>query len=379
MAANLTTAEKTPQSGRAMEWDLAAQWQVAWRVLKWSISALVVLGFLLVIGQGFLFYQMFAEVHWGLGAAFIILLSMVMALLIGRPLASFLSTPVIAKAPDGPEDPANLRIADLISRLKYDLKYLAALKKNPGLTAEREPIAQDIETGRALLAQIRRAGADDIPSLVIALTAFENDHIEARLSALNAEVDRLIHAEAVAVGVATAISMNGTVDAFIVLWRNANLVSKISRLYFGRPHLMGSLRILRDVAAIVVLSRALEDITDMTGDVIGGLLGRMGGLVAGPVMDGAVNAMMTLKLGYLAKNRCRSFEAWTPDRAERISARALARVKKESASVASDLLKRCGGLTARAANATTLAMDGSKSAWAIVQSWFGTKPAETPG
>ncbi|MEL7129377.1 MAG: DUF697 domain-containing protein [Pseudomonadota bacterium] len=379
MAANLTTAEKTPQSGRAMEWDLAAQWQVAWRVLKWSISALVVLGFLLVIGQGFLFYQMFAEVHWGLGAAFIILLSMVMALLIGRPLASFLSTPVIAKAPDGPADPASPRIADLVSRLKYDLKYLAALKKNPGLTAEREPIAQDIETGRALLAKIRRAGADDIPSLVIALTAFENDHIEARLSALNAEVDRLIHAEAVAVGVATAISMNGTVDAFIVLWRNANLVSKISRLYFGRPHLMGSLRILRDVAAIVVLSRALEDITDMTGDVIGGLLGRMGGLVAGPVMDGAVNAMMTLKLGYLAKNRCRSFEAWTPDRAERISARALARVKKESASVASDLLKRCGGLTARAANATTLAMDGSKSAWAIVQSWFGTKPAETPG
>ena len=189
-------------------------------------------------------------------------------------------------------------------------------------------------------------------------------------------MDKLIHAEAVSVGVATAISMNGTVDAFIVLWRNANLVSKISRLYFGRPHLRGSLMILRDVAAIVVLSRALEDVTDMTGEIIGGLLGRMGGLVAGPVMDGAVNAMMTLKLGYLAKRRCRSFEAWTPEKASSISSEVLERVKRESSSVANDLMKKVGGLPASAARAAENAMKGSKNAWSLVQSWFGKSPGE---
>ena len=188
-------------------------------------------------------------------------------------------------------------------------------------------------------------------------------------------MDSLIHAEAVGVGIATAVSMNGTVDAFIVLWRNANLVARISRIYFGRPHLMGSLRILRDVAAIVVVSRALEDVTDITGDVIGGLLGKMGGLVAGPVMDGGVNAMMTLKLGYLAKRRCRSFKGWSAKQAKSISAEALKDVKEESGSVVTDLLKGVGGLTSHAARATEKALAGSKSAWGLVQSWFGGKPA----
>jgi uncharacterized membrane protein YcjF (UPF0283 family) len=177
------------------------------------------------------------------------------------------------------------------------------------------------------------------------------------------------------VGVATAVSMNGTVDAFIVLWRNANLIARVSRIYFGRPHLGGSLRILRDVAAIVVVSRALEDVTDITGDVIGGLLGRMGGLVAGPLMDGGINAMMTLKLGYLAKRRCRSFKGWSAGQARAISEEALQGVKQESGSVVADLLKRCGGLTSHAARATEKAFAGSKNAWGLVQSWFGGKPA----
>ena len=66
-------------------------------------------------------------------------------------------------------------------------------------------------------------------------------------------------------------------------------------------------------------------------------------------MDGAVNAMLTLKMGYLAKRRCRAFEGWSARQARSISAEALERVKKESGSVATDLLKRCGGLTSRAA------------------------------
>ena len=119
----------------------------------------------------------------------------------------------------------------------------------------------------------------------------------------------------------------------------------------------------------------LEDVTDITGDVIGGLLGKMGGLVAGPVMDGGVNAMMTLKLGYLAKRRCRSFKGWSAKQAKSISAEALKDVKEESGSVVTDLLKGVGGLTSHAARATEKALAGSKSAWGLVQSWFGGKPA----
>ena len=376
MSTDVTVQEKTPESGE-VEWELARQWILAWRALKWSFTALAVLGFLTVIGQGFLFYEMFARIHPWLGIGFVILLAAALVLLVGRQIRSFLTTPGMASPPDVHVDPEAPDPAAMSARLRYDLKYLKAISKNPELADQKEMIAAELDAGRALLNRTDGASGWAAKQLYADIVAFERDAIEARLKSIDARVDRIIHAEAVGVGVATAVSMNGTVDAFIVLWRNANLVSRISRLYFGRPHLRGSLLILRDVAAIVVVSRALEDVTDITGDVIGGLLGRMGGLVAGPVMDGAVNAMMTLKLGYLAKRRCRSFEAWSEQRAPALSAEALEKVRKESTSVVTDLMKRCGGLTSSAARATEMAMQGSKNTWTIVRSWFGTPVAKT--
>lgn len=358
------------------EWEIATQWKLAWRALKWSFTAISVLGLMAIIGEGFLFYRLFADVHPVLGWVFAGLLAAVLILLVGRPLASFFSTPVMARPPDVTLDIEAPAPHAMHARLQYDLKYLKALRRNPELKTEREAINRDLRTGAKLLSRAAGAKGEAAKEFAREIVQFEHEHIEARLKTLDARVDKLIHAEAVSVGVATAISMNGTVDAFIVLWRNANLVSRISRLYFGRPHLRGSLLILRDVAAIVVLSRALEDVTDMTGEIIGSLLGRMGGLVAGPVMDGAVNAMMTLKLGYLAKRRCRSFEAWTPEKAGSISSEVFERVKKESSSVANDLMKRVGGLPASAARAAESAMKGSKNAWSLVQRWFGKTPGE---
>lgn len=361
------------------EWELASQWMSAWRILKWSFSAIIVLGFLVVIGQGFMFYRLFADIHPWLGWVFAGLLGLLLILLVGRPLASFFRTPVMAHPPDVHLDTVAPEPSALKARLTYDLKYLKALRRNPELASERADIDADIRRGRELLSEVGKGGVVGAGVLAQEIMAFEATHIEARLKAIDARIDRLIHAEAVSVGVATAISMNGTIDAFIVLWRNANLVSRIARLYFGRPNLRGSLMILRDVAAVVVLSRAVEDVTDMTGEIVGGLLGRMGGLVAGPVMDGAINAMMTLKLGYLAKRRCRSFEAWTPERSGSIAAEALKQVKAQSASVVTELLKASGGLTSTAAKAAERAMGGTKNAWALVQGWFGRRakaPAE---
>ncbi|MEQ8300340.1 MAG: YcjF family protein [Hyphomonas sp.] len=359
-----------------VQWELASQWAMAWRFLKWSATAFVVIGFLVVIGQGFLFYRMFDDVHPVLGYAYVVVLALILAVLVGRPLASFLAMPVAARPPSINIDPKAPAPAAMVARLKYDLKYLDMLAGNPLVQQERDAIRDSIVLGRALQDRVARCAPADAVAMSVELETFERIHIEALLKPLDAKVHALIHAEAVGVGVATAVSLNGTVDAFIVLWRNANLVARISRIYFGRPHLGGSLRILRDIAAIVVVSRALDDVTDITGEVIGGLLGRMGGLVAGPLMDGGVNAMMTLKLGYLAKRRCRSFKGWSAGQAKAISEEALQGVKQESGSVVSDLLKRCGGLTSHAARATEKALSGSKNAWALVQSWFGSRPSE---
>lgn len=358
-----------PKDG--VEWELASQWARGWKVLKWSVTALIVIAFLTVIGQGFLFYRLFDDVHPVLGYAYILILALILLVMVGRPVLAFWRMPVAARPPAIAIDPKAPSPHALVARLKYDIRYLEMLAGNPLVADERAAIEEGILRGRALLERAGRASSAEALMISADLEAFEREEIEAVLKPLDKEVDRLIHSESVGVGIATAVSMNGTLDAFIVLWRNANLIARIARVYFGRPHLWGSLRILRDVAAIVVVARALDDVSDLTGDVIGGLLGRMGGLVAGPVMDGGVNAMMTLKLGYLAKRRCRSFKGWSAGQARMISAEALKEVKEESGSVIGDLLKGVGGLTSTAARATEKALAGSRSAWGLIQSWFG--------
>tara|TARA_B100000678_G_scaffold256316_1_gene234561 strand:- start:11070 stop:12197 length:1128 start_codon:yes stop_codon:yes gene_type:complete len=371
----LTTTPERPD--QPISWELAHQWQRAWRVIKWLFTALIVLAFLLVIGEMYLFYEMFSGIHPWLGLAFAGLLTFLLFFLVGRPLLSFMRTPVAATPPAPPDDPARPTRAEAIKRMKYDLKYLRSLQKNPALVGETEAITADLVEGDRLLAELKASTDDDHIALLASLRKFEHEHIDRRLKLIDKEVDRLIHAEAVGVGVATAVSMNGTIDAFIVLWRNANLVAKVARLYFGRPNFRGSMLVLRDVAAMVVLSRALEDVTDLTGEVLGGILGRMGGILAGPLMDGAINAMMTLKLGYLAKRRCRSFESWSLKQAGAISKEAMEGVRKESGSVITDLISASGGLTRIASRAGEKAWRGSKSAWSYLSGWFGTKPEKT--
>ena len=373
---------KTPDADNTVSWELAGQWARAWRVVKWLFTALVVLAFLLVIGEMYLFYDLFFRIHPALGIVFASILTTLLIVLIGRPMLAFWRTPIAATPPPPPVDPANPTREEAIVRLKYDLKYLKSLAKNPALRDEAETIQVDIASGEVLLMDLRSAPPDQHIELLQTLRTFEHKHIEARLKAIDAQVEKLIHTEAVGVGVSTAVSMNGTVDAFIVLWRNANLVARVARLYFGRPNFRGSMLVLRDVAAMVILSRALEDVTDITGEILGSMLGRMGGVLAGPVMDGAINAMMTLKLGYLAKRRCRSFESWSLKQAGAISKEAMEGVKKESGSVIADLISASGGLTRIASRAGEKAWRGSKNAWAQVQGWFGNKPepdAEKPG
>jgi uncharacterized membrane protein YcjF (UPF0283 family) len=206
--------------------------------------------------------------------------------------------------------------------------------------------------------------------------------MEPLLAPLDRLVEQDIHAEATAVGVATAISLSGAVDAAIVLWRNVNMVSRVARIYYGRPSLRASLLVVRDVAGAVVLSRALDDVTDMAGDALGRVAGRIGGMIAGPVMDGSVNALVTLKLGYLAKSRCRSFTAWTPQKKANALAEVFNQIKTESVSVTGELVKTLGGVGGAVGGAVAWAggkaVAAPRSAWTQVRRLVARKPGAKP-
>ncbi len=352
-------------------WEIARQWGLAWRGLKWLVAGAVMAGALLVVGQIYLFHQLFADIHPWLGWGFVAAATAAFGWLIALPLARFFLTPAAARPPKIELETATPK--DVRRRLAFDVTYLESMSRNPELLYRRAEIEQAIADARAL-----KRGAPD----AAAVARFQRARIEPLLADLDKKVEAYIHAEAGAVGATTAISMNGSIDAFIVLWRNVNMIARIARLYYGRPNLRASLLILRDVAGAVILSRALDDVTDMAGEAVGGVLGKLGGLVAGPLMDGSVNALMTLKLGYVAKRRCRAFEPWTEKRKRRVIAEVFERLAKESTGVVEDLVRRCKGAataaTGAASGAGDVALRHSRSAWGKVQDLFVKRPGSVP-
>ena len=391
------------QSAPEERWEIADQWQQGWRTLKWAFGGFVTIGALVVVGQVFLFYQMFSEIHWSLGWSFAGLFAGLCFWFIAMPLFRFLQSPAIAEPPKVDLSADTISAGEIADRITYDAQYLKGMARNPALVAKQAEILKVQEELRLLKT---RATAADVSggrtSAAKELAALERDRIAPLLSDLDKQVDSYIHKEAIAVGASTTVSLNGSVDAFIVLWRNINMVARISRLYYGRPSLRLSMMILRDVMTAVLLSRALDDVTDAAGEALGGLVTRLGGLVVGPMIDGSVNALMTTKLGYLAKKRCRSFDVWNEAKAQRATRDVLEQVKKESASLINDVVKASSGFIGAATNAAGgvvgaagdavgaaagiaagaagKVMKAPKSAWSIVQDAFIKRPgAAKPG
>jgi uncharacterized membrane protein YcjF (UPF0283 family) len=201
-----------------------------------------------------------------------------------------------------------------------------------------------IDEAEALRDRLGRIDPGALDEAMRDIEAFERTRVAALLRPLDAEAERVIRNEALGVGVATAVSMNGTMDAFIVLWRNVNLVSKIARIYYGRPGPRAGLAIFRDVAATALLSNYLEGVTDHVGGLLGNWAGSVAGVVAGPLLDGGANALMTVRIGYLAKARCRSFQAWTDRHRRNVLIQCLKMTKDVSISILAEIARQTGGI-----------------------------------
>ncbi|MBI3461585.1 MAG: YcjF family protein [Planctomycetes bacterium] len=367
-----------PPGDLGVGWELVRQWRRALTGLRWATTVAIVLGVVVVLSEATRYYDFFARIHWALGYFFVAAMLAGMGLLVGVPVWRYLRLPAVVEPPDVSLKSAEMDPSQLALRARFVCRYCRGLLRNPELADKQQEIRQVAEESLAVWRRARTAGPGELPALVGELRQLESQRVEPLLTELDDRVDAYIRQEAVSVGIATAVSMNGTLDAFVVLWRNANMVSRISRYYYGRAGLRGSLRILRDVAAIVVLSRTMDDLSDMAGDLVGRTLGNLAGVFVGPVVDGAVNAVMTMKVGYLAKRRCRSFEAWTEEAAKNVLAEVLRRVTAESAGIIKELLGRVGGVGVRAASAAKSAAaagagavaSAGRNAWSFLRALF---------
>ena len=175
------------------------------------------------------------------------------------------------------------------------------------------------------------------------LAELERGAVARLLAPLDRKAADAIRAEALKVGLATAVSPYGTLDAFLVLWRNVNLVTRVATIYYGRPGARGTLGILRDVAMATMLGAYLEELGQIAGEAVGSLVGKTAGFFTGPLMEGCLNGVATLRIGYVAKSRCRAFSAWTPKTAPQAARDAVAEAAQQSAGLVKDVVTAVGG------------------------------------
>ncbi len=287
-------------------------------------------------------YEALARVDPLLGVAFLLALGLFLSWFVGRPVYRFLRLPRVMRVPRLP--PRERREPRHLARhLAYVERYVRALPSNPEWSGEVAQVEACAGRCRALAARALVAGPADLVALEVEATEIDRKLVAPLVAPLDRRVSDLIRAEAYRVGLATAVSPYGTLDAFIVLWRNANLVSRIAHVYYGRPGPRGSLRVLRDVSLAAIAGAYLQDLGHLAGEFVGALAGKTAGFFAGPLMEGCLNAVATLRIGYLAKARCRAFQEWNEKTAADAARQAMIEAGHLSAGVVTDLVRTVGG------------------------------------
>jgi hypothetical protein len=312
------------------------------RTARWLSFSLIGVVFFLLAFRVADIYRAAADVHPLLGIAFLLAVGLAFAWLIGRPLWRFLRMPVAMRPPRMP-NAAERTPKDLARHLEFVERYVDALRRNPEWEGDPEDIEEAVVACRALRIEAGRIAPADLGLLAGRVTAFEKQVVERLLAPLDRKVADVIRAEAFKVAMATAVSPYGSLDAFLVLWRNANLVSRIAVIYYGRPGARGTLSVLRDVAMATMVGAYLGDLAEVAGDAVGSLAGKTAGFFAGPLMEGCLNGVATLRIGYVAKGRCRAFSAWTERTAMDATHAALKEAGRFSAGLVSDVARGVGG------------------------------------
>jgi putative membrane protein len=320
-------------------WELSAQWRRFLRRVRWGTRLVLIGGLIVLAAEIASVYRLFHDLHPMAGWLAATLFVAALAWFVGRPVLAAVRVPRAVRPPRLPAIEER-SAQDLRQQVGYLRRYLRNLGRNEELVHHQS----DVRLALDELERIASAPEDGV-DIHQRIVDFERERVLPLLDELDTRVDAIIYREALAVGTSTALSPNGTLDVFFVLWRNANLTATIARIYYGRPGLAGSALVLKDVASAILLASVMERISDVSAGLIrklgeGGRSLPLLGAVVGPAVDGLVNALMTMKLGYLAKERCRSFQAWDGDTQSHAVRRSFRAVGRAGTDLFDDLLRR---------------------------------------
>ncbi len=145
--------------------------------------------------------------------------------------------------------------------------------------------------------------------------------IESELAVLDRQVEDEIKRVATTVFLSTAVSQSGRLDAILVLAAQSRMIWKIAHLYYQRPSLREMVHLYANVTATAFLAGELDDLElhQMIQPLAAGSLGAVGGAIPGmqvfttilvnSILSGSANAFLTLRVGMIARDSCRSLVA----------------------------------------------------------------------
>lgn len=231
-----------------------------------------------LVNQFYLLYQLLKGIHPWVGGLFVGLLAFALAYLLIRLVLLYIRS---LPAPHLPDHPTQ----EDYDRYLEDM--LACLSKNRLLS-------------RDLLTDESRS---------------KEERVTIALDSLDREGEPIIRRHANSIFLSTTISQNGSLDAIMVLVTLVKMVWQLGQVYGTRPSLKSLGKLYLQVASLVFMARSLEDsdlIPAQLEPMIAGLVGEsmasaipgmvpMSNLIISSVMEGAINAFLTLRVGFIAQ------------------------------------------------------------------------------
>ncbi len=149
----------------------------------------------------------------------------------------------------------------------------------------------------------------------------QKEDVQRALAMLDVRTNEIIQKTARNVFLATSISQNGKLDALMVLSTHTKMLWDIAHIYYQRPAPRDLLALYSNVAATTLLASQLEDldISEQIEPVLGTVLqnsamksipfiGPMSSVALDSLMEGSINAFLTLRVGIIAKRYCGTLE-----------------------------------------------------------------------
>jgi hypothetical protein len=211
--------------------------------------------------------------------------------------------------------------------------------------------------------------------LVIGPVAADAVAIDTALKPLDELAEREMRKLATTVFVSTAISQSGRLDGLFVLVAQSRVVWKVARIYWQRPNARDLVYLYANVAASVFAAQALEDIelgealepivpsvVEAAGLGMTVVFAPVATILADAMLQGTVNALLTLRVGCITRQYCRSLPV--PDHrtvrrsASREAARLLPKLVAEPLQIIRrELAGRAGAAVAKAARSAVHQMN----------------------